>query len=64
MHKDTTMKHGSHHLHDAMLTLRHEISEHFHSRHFWVGVVATLCWRGTLPSSIRRFRIRPMGYNP
>jgi len=25
-----------------MLTLRHEISEHFHSRHFWVGVVATL----------------------
>ena len=42
MHTTTTLKHWSHHLHDAMLTIRHHISEHLHSRHFWVGVVLTL----------------------
>ena len=42
MHKETTIKHWSHHLHDAMLTILRHISEHIHSRHFWVGVVLTL----------------------
>ncbi len=42
MHKATTMKHGSHNLHDRMLSLRHHIDEHLHSRHFWTGVLLTL----------------------
>jgi len=42
MHPATTMKHWSHHLHDGMLTMWHEIDQHLHSRHFWTGVGITL----------------------
>jgi len=42
MHRDTTMKHGGHHLHDSMVNLRHHIDDHLHSRHFWTGVLLAL----------------------
>ena len=42
MHPVTTMKHWSHALHEGMLTMRHHIGDHLHSRHFWVGVGITL----------------------
>ncbi len=42
MHPVTTMKHWSHHLHDGMLAMWHEIDQHLHSRHFWAGVGLTL----------------------
>ena len=38
MHPVATTKNWSHHLHDSMLTMRHHISDHLHSRHFWAGV--------------------------
>jgi len=62
MHRDTTMKHGGHHLHDTMLTLRHEISEHFHSRHFWVGVVVTLLIVGFVTAVFMLARNAPIIY--
>ena len=37
-----TMKSWGHHLHDGMLSMRHHINEHLHSRHFWTGVGITL----------------------
>lgn len=46
MHRETTMKHGSHHMHDSMQTMWHHIDEHFHSSHFWVGVGVTLLFVG------------------
>lgn len=48
MHRETTMKHGGHHLHDSMLTLRHHIDEHLHSRHFWTGILLALIVVGLL----------------
>jgi hypothetical protein len=33
-----TMKHWSHQLHDGMLSMGHHISDHLHSRTFWIGV--------------------------
>ncbi len=38
MHTAKTMKHWSHHLHDGMLSLWHQIDQHLHSRRFWAGV--------------------------
>ncbi len=48
MHVALTMKTWSHHLHDGMLSLWHHIDEHFHSRHFWAGVVLTLLIAGVI----------------
>ncbi len=42
MHTTGTMKHWSHRLHDGMLSMRHHIDQHLHSRHFWTGVGVTL----------------------
>jgi hypothetical protein len=42
MHPVVTIRHWSHHLHDGMLTLRRQIDQHLHSRHFWIGVGAAL----------------------
>ncbi len=42
MHPIITIMHWGQHLQHFMPTMRHHISEHLHSRHFWVGVGLTL----------------------
>ena len=42
MHSADTIKHGSHHLHDGMISLWEHIGRHLHSRHFWAGVGVAL----------------------
>lgn len=62
MHPVTTMKHWSHHLHDGMPNLRQHISEHLHSRHFWVGVGLTLLVVGLVALLFILARNAPMVY--
>ena len=42
MHPVTTLMHWSHHMHDSMSYMRYGITEHLHSRHFWVGMGVAL----------------------
>ena len=42
MHPVVTINHWSHHLHDGMLAMWHQIDSHLRSRHFWTGVGLTL----------------------
>jgi len=42
MHPVATAMNWSHHLHDSMPVIWHEIDQHLHSRHFWAGVTVTL----------------------
>lgn len=47
-----TMMHWSHHLHDSMLFMWHEIDQRFHSHHFWVGVAVTFLIVGFVTAMI------------
>lgn len=42
MHPLSTVMHWSHHLHESMTFLRHEVGVHLRSRHFWAGVAVTM----------------------
>ncbi len=42
MHPVGTIKHWSHHLHDGMIFMWHEIDQHLRSRHFWAGIAVAL----------------------
>ena len=46
MHPVISIRHWSHHLHDGMLNMRHEIDQYLHNRHFWIGVAVTLAFIG------------------
>lgn len=48
MHSIIAIKHWGHHLHESMANMRHQISTHLHSRHFWTGVGVTLLIIGVL----------------
>jgi hypothetical protein len=62
MHKETTMKHGSHRLHDGMLTLWRHIDEHLHSRHFWAGVAIAILIVGIVTMLFILARNAPIMY--
>ena len=62
MHPMMTISHWSHHWHENMQMLRHHISDHFYSRHFWVGVGVTLLVIGILTLLFIAARYAPYTY--